>query len=109
MATETEDESLHSPWQRSAGKQNVTYEWDETKAQANRDKHGVRFEAINSFDWTTAMIDRSDRQGEIRWSALGYIGDRLHSAVFTVRGGNLRIISLRKANEREKARYAGQN
>lgn len=38
--------------------------------------------------------------------ALGFIGDRLHVLVFTMRGQTLRVISLRRANERECARYA---
>lgn len=37
--------------------------------------------------------------------ALGKINGRLHMVVFTVRGESLRIISLRKANAREVARY----
>jgi uncharacterized DUF497 family protein len=36
---------------------------------------------------------------------LGYIGDRIHSVVFTPRAGKPRIISLRKANKREVKRY----
>ena len=39
--------------------------------------------------------------GETRYAALGPIEGRLHCVCFTVRGNKLRIISLRKANERE--------
>ena len=43
---------------------------------------------------------------EARYVALGYIGDRLHYVVYTMRGGKCRIISLRKANSREIRQYA---
>lgn len=36
------------------------------------------------------------------------IGDRLHMLVFTPREGAVHVISLRKANERERTRYAAQ-
>ena len=39
-------------------------------------------------------------------SLLGYIGDRLHYVVYTMREGKYRIISLRKANPREIRQYA---
>ena len=43
--------------------------------------------------------------GELRFLAFGPIGDRLHCVTFSVRGENIRIISLRKANSREVERY----
>jgi uncharacterized DUF497 family protein len=43
-----------------------------------------------------------------RFIALGTIGERLFSMMFTVRGDVLRIISLRKANKREVRKYEKQ-
>jgi uncharacterized DUF497 family protein len=43
--------------------------------------------------------------GEARFRAIGPIAGRLHSLAFTMRGGTLRAISLRKANERERRLY----
>ncbi len=43
---------------------------------------------------------------EARYTALGYIGDRLYYVVYTMRGDKCRIISLRKANPREERQYA---
>lgn len=48
--------------------------------------------------------DRAD-YGETRMFALGFIGDRLHALVFTMRGDACRVISLRRANDREVAHY----
>lgn len=41
----------------------------------------------------------------MRWASVGLIGDRLYHVVWTVRSGNIRIISLRKANAGESREY----
>ncbi|GAB6040886.1 BrnT family toxin [Endothiovibrio diazotrophicus] len=86
----------------------MEYEWDDAKAVANRDKHGVDFHEAEAFEWDAALIDPDTRRdyGEPRFTALGPIGNRLYVMVYTVRGETLRIISLRKANRREFNRYA---
>lgn len=38
--------------------------------------------------------------------AMGYIGQRLYVVVYVDRADSRRIISLRKANQREEKRYA---
>lgn len=53
----------------------------------------------------TAVDDR-DAYGEERFVTVGHLRDRLVVVAWTVRGDTRRIISLRKANDREKARYA---
>ncbi len=84
----------------------MEYEWDEAKRQENVAKHGgVDFSDMEAFMWETAAIQSSPRYSEARHVALGYIGDRLHHVVYTVRGDKYRIISLRKANPRERRRY----
>ena len=83
------------------------YEWDEAKAASNVAKHGVPFTAAQEFDWRRALIIPDVRRdyGEPRWRAISYIGTRLHVLVCTVRHGRIRIISLRKANRRERNAY----
>ena len=83
------------------------YEWDEAKRQKNLAKHGVDFAAIEAFEWEKAVVepDMRRRYGEDRYKALGSINGRLHAAVFTLRSGNVRLISLRKANSREEQKY----
>lgn len=63
--------------------------------------------AAVGMDLSTALIWVDDRfdYGEARFHALGLIGSRLHAMVFTNRETVLRIISLRKANERERRRF----
>lgn len=48
--------------------------------------------------------DRQD-YGEARYVTLGYLEDRLVFVAWTPRGDRRRIISMRKANEREQKSY----
>ena len=82
------------------------YEWDERKRRENADKHDIDFTAIYDFVWDTAVQRLNTAHGEERWVATGYIGDRLHIVVYTWRGDQRRIISLRKTNPREDRDYA---
>lgn len=84
----------------------MPYEWDEQKRLENLDKHGVDFAAVEeSFQWDTALIEPSPRDGEMRWRTVGYIGERLHTVTYTARGDNTRIISLRRSNVKEERTY----
>lgn len=85
----------------------VTYTWTPAKAATNADKHRVSFETADAFDWSTALVVEDDRHdyGERRYIALGLIDSRVHVMVFTPRGPQVHLISLRKANKREVARY----
>lgn len=84
-----------------------SFEWDENKYAANLRKHGIAFELIYEFDWVNAEI-RSDRRhdyGEERRLAFGRIHGVGYPAVFVIRGGKIRIISLRRARDKELERY----
>jgi uncharacterized protein len=83
------------------------YDWEETKRAKNLANQGVDFALIEAFDWEQAIIEKDERRdyAEDRYRALGYIGNRLHSAVFTILQGNIRLISLRKANKREVLKW----
>jgi len=82
-------------------------EFDPAKNAKNILERGISFELAAEFDLATAKIWADTRKdyGEERFIALGYIGERLFSLVFTVRGEVLRVISLRKANSREVKNY----
>ena len=83
------------------------YEWDHQKNFGNLRIRGFSFDLIHQFDWSTALNQRDHRQtAEERWISLGLIDHRLYVAVWTPRDSSTRIISLRKANDREAARYA---
>lgn len=85
----------------------IKYAWDEAKRRLNRDKHGVDFAEIEALDWSSALTreDARDAYGERRFVTMGRIGGRLHICVWTARGAAMRLISLRKANPRERKFY----
>ena len=70
-------------------------------------KHSVDFSEAIDFDWSTALETKDTRfdYDEVRWVALGYIGKRVHVLIYTVREERIRLISLRRANRREKEFY----
>lgn len=85
----------------------MQYEWDENKRVANLAKHGVDFVDAERFEWDKAIeaVDHRFNYNEERWVALGCIDRRLHVLTYLRRGGNIRLISLRKANKRERDGY----
>ncbi len=87
------------------------FEWDESKNSANRSKHGLSFDSVFDFDWDDPVIvDRSRHEdGERRFAAIGELCGKLHTVVFTRRGDNIRIISLRRSNAKEENIYAETN
>jgi hypothetical protein len=85
----------------------VDFEWDEAKRRSNLRKHGVDFARVAAFEWATAVRFADNRRpyGEERWLALGRIGERLHTLVYTNRAGRTRVISLRRSKSQEVAVY----
>ncbi len=84
----------------------MEFEWDIAKNESNFQKHGLSFESVHGFEWDQAVIDVSSHAGEVRYVAYGYVGERLHVIVLTLRGEKLRIISVRKAHPKEVERVA---
>ena len=85
----------------------MQYEWDADKNEINMKKHGIDFSDDDLFEWNTALtiLDNRINYGEPRYIAYGYVNNRLTVMVHTKCGDNVRIISWRKANEREKQHY----
>ncbi len=84
----------------------MVFEWDEYKREETLARRNLDFASVEYFDWGTAVYERSDRYSETRYMATGYIFNRLHRVVYTIRDDRTRIISLRRANARERRRYA---
>lgn len=83
-------------------------EFDEAKSARNRERRGIGFERFGEMDLARALSTEDTRRdyGERRVTLLGPIDGRLHVAVVTFRADRVRVISLRRANEREERRYA---
>ena len=85
----------------------VEFEWDEKKCRENLKKHGLSFEDVDLVfdgDTITFLDDRID-YGEKRYITLGALTGRTVVIVHTLRGETIRIVSMRKANAREKKNY----
>lgn len=82
-------------------------EFDASKNERNIRERGLSFERAVEFDFATAVIWIDARQSypEIRFSALDLLAGRLHSLIFSETADGIRVISFRKANEREVKRY----
>ena len=77
--------------------------FDQAKNDANIRDRGLSFERAAEFDFSTARIWQDTRKPypEVRMLALGYLGVRLHVLCFTPVADGVRVISFRKANQRE--------
>ncbi|MEQ1813400.1 MAG: BrnT family toxin [Candidatus Nitrotoga sp.] len=77
--------------------------FDEAKDVLNKSKHGLSLAEATKLEWDDALIWQDTRRdyGEARMIALGAIGKRLYCVVYVDRNDVRRIISLRKANQRE--------
>ncbi|MBA4768166.1 MAG: BrnT family toxin [Porphyrobacter sp.] len=82
-------------------------EYDEAKRRKTLEERGLDFaragEVFVGREWT--FIDDRIDYGEQRFNTFGQLDGRLVTLVWTLRNDNRRIISMRKANEREQARY----
>lgn len=87
----------------------LTFEWDEQKAEQNLGKHQVGFmEAKTVFGdpFSITIPDPQHSAGESRYVDIGYSSEgRLLVVVYTEREPNIRIISCRRAIQRERRVY----
>jgi uncharacterized DUF497 family protein len=53
------------------------------------------------------MTDDRQDYGETRYLTIGHLRGRMVVIVWTPRGGDRHVISMRKANDREQTRFKG--
>lgn len=81
------------------------FEWDEVKRNSNVEKHGLDFQIAQYLEWDLALTVDQLRGSELRHLSYVPLNGRLHAIVWTERNMRIRIISLRKANNREIRAY----
>jgi uncharacterized DUF497 family protein len=81
------------------------FEWDPAKGVRNLAKHGVDFDDAKEIFYGPVLIFESPRKDEARWLAVGAIGERIVSVVFTRRAGSIRLISARHPRRHEERAY----
>ena len=82
--------------------------FDPAKNERNIRVRGLSFERGVDFSFESALfaIDGRKEYNETRVIAIGMLGDRVHVLCFTETIDGIRVISFRKANDREVKRYA---
>ena len=80
--------------------------YDPKKRLSTLDDRGLDFEdAVVVFEGLTFEVeDTRQDYGEKRIICFGHLADRLVVVGYTIRGTSRHIFSMRKANEREKAK-----
>lgn len=86
----------------------MEFEWDKGNSDACFTERGFDFAyVIHAFIDAERLIHKGSRwdYGENRYQLLGAIDGRVFVIVYTIRGVVIRIISARKANQREVNDY----
>jgi uncharacterized DUF497 family protein len=87
----------------------MRFDYDPDKSAANLAKHAIDFDEAQALWADEALIAAPARaQDEPRWLAVGRIGGRHWTAVYTLRGSTVRIISVRRSRRDEIDAYQGQ-
>lgn len=85
----------------------MEFEWDEAKRRANYRKHGLDFRDAEKV-FQEVVITAEDRRqdyGEKRYISLGRLEDIVVVVVYTERSERIRLISMRRANQKERRAY----
>jgi hypothetical protein len=86
----------------------MEFEWDPAKSDECFTERGFDFAyVLQVFLDGDRLIHKDTRwdYGEDRYQLMGIIDGRVFFVVYTIRGGVIRIISARKANQREVHDY----
>lgn len=85
----------------------MKYQWDKNKAASNLQKHGIEFaDAISVFSDALAITIPENRFDEERFVTIGMDAfGRILVIVFTWRSEEIRLISARLAERRERKQY----
>lgn len=87
------------------------FEWDSNKNERNIRVHGVSFQlaAFVFYDeYHIVIYDEKHSNEEDRYIAIGLVKEVLY-VVFTEREDKIRIISARRATEKERRLYNDRN
>jgi uncharacterized DUF497 family protein len=83
----------------------VEITFDPQKHERNLRERNLGFDEAAQFDFLSASYFGEVRSGENRIVGIGYLGKRLHVLCFIPTDRGIRVISFRKANDREARKY----
>ena len=79
--------------------------FDPKKHERNLRERNLGFDEAAGFDFLSASYFSEFRKGENRIVGVGYLGKRLYILCFLPTHDGIRVISFRKANDREARKY----
>lgn len=83
-----------------------SFEYDPDKSKKNKERHGIDFEQAKAlWDSTHVIVPTREVLGESRFVILGKVGNKVHVAIYTLRGKRTRIISCHRADKRWEEIY----
>jgi uncharacterized DUF497 family protein len=84
----------------------MEFEFDPAKSESNHKKHGIDFvDAQRIWLDERHLIVLARSSTEPRYAAIGLIGDKLWTCIFTPRENRIRMISARRSRDEEKEGY----
>jgi len=84
----------------------LVFEFDQTKSQANRSKHGIDFTDAQLLWNDPGLLEiPAKTDDEPRYVVIGLIDGKHWSAVITYRSTDVRLISVRRSRTEEVALY----
>jgi len=84
----------------------MKFEYDPNKSTANRAKHGIDFDEAQALWDDPYLIEApANVRDEPRFLAVGMIGARHGTAIYTYRSDWVRIVSVRRARKQEIDHY----
>lgn len=81
--------------------------YDEQKRRVTLAERGLDFADARTVFADRSLTHEDDRwdYGEVRYQTVGFLDGAMVMVVWTPRGDSRHIISMRKCNDRERARY----
>ncbi len=84
----------------------MEFEFDLNKSALNKTKHGIDFiEAQQLWDDVDRLEIPARTADEPRFALIARLDQSVWTAVFTIRGARIRLISVRRARDKEKELY----
>ncbi|MFA4829768.1 MAG: BrnT family toxin [Thermodesulfovibrionales bacterium] len=84
----------------------MKFEWDDVKSRANREKHGIDFETARELWLDEDRVEiEAPHPVEKRNIIIAKLQGKLWTAVYTMRSNAVRIISVRRSQEKEEKLY----
>lgn len=84
----------------------MAFEYDPKKSASNKEKHGIDFvKAQDLWEDPERLIIPGKNLDEPRYLLIAKLEGQVWSAIYTIRGQNIRVISVRRSRKNEKESY----